>query len=234
LLLMKRGRNKQKKPNNQLNVVGTSKANSVSLHRDAIMPFSIMREISYVDSTVARNNPGNSYLVTGIRINDPYDPDPAILSGSISGFKELMQFYNNYRVVSNTVDVTIANQESFPLIWGLVFSQTNILSLISTSAAALNVLENGYSTGARTISGKGGLDRDTQVCKIPLKDLVGNAQLYSGDTQYTGTVTSSPAISLWCFLIVVSGSGAALTNGFVFNSKYTYNTKFFNRILLNA
>jgi len=231
---MKRGNNKQKKRNNRQNVVSLSKASSESLHRDAIMPFSIMREISYVDSTTARNNPGGSYLITGIRINDPYDPDPAILSGSISGFKELMQFYNNYRVVSNTVDVTIANQESFPIIWGLVFSQTNILGSIATAAQALNVLENGYTTGARTISSKGGLDRDTQVCKIPLKDLVGNAQLYSGDVNYTGTVSSSPATSLWCFLVVVSGTGAVLANGYVFNSKYTYNTKFFNRVLLNA
>lgn len=231
---MKRGLNKQKKRNGRQNAVSTSKASSDSLHRDNIMPFSITREISYVDSTTARNNPGNSYLITGIRINDPYDPDPAVLSGSISGFKELMQFYQNYRVLSNTVDVTITNRESFPIIWGLVFSPINILGLIGTASQALNVLENGYTTGARTISGAGGMDRDTQVCKVPLKDLVGNAQLYSGDTNYTGTVTTSPAISLWCFVVVVSGTGAALTNGFVFNSKYTYNTKFYNRVLLNA
>lgn len=231
---MKSNVRKQKKRNTRQNGVSKSKASSDSLHRDNIMPFSIMREISYVDSTVARNNPGNSFLVTGIRINDPYDPDPAILSGSISGFKELMQFYQNYRVVSNTVDVTITNQENFPIIWGLVFSPINIIGVISTSAQALNVLENGYTTGARTISSKGGLDRDTQVCKVPLKDLVGNAQLYAGDTNYTGTVTSSPPLSLWCFVIAVSGTGGPLTNGFIFNSKYTYNTKFFNRVLLNA
>jgi hypothetical protein len=194
------------------------------------MPFSLMREISYVDSTTARNNPGNNFLITGIRINDPYDPDPAILSGGVSGFESIMQFYRNFRVISNTVDVTISNLETFPIIWGLYFTQDNILSSIPNAASALNVLENGYTTGARTISGKGGLDRDTQVCKIPLKDLVGNNSLYAGDTNYTGAISTSPAISLWCFLIVVSGTGATLNQGFVFNNKYCYNTKFFNRI----
>lgn len=231
---MKSNVRKQKKSNGRQNAVDTSKASSVQLNRQSIMPLTLDRKLSYVDSTTARNNPGGSYLITGIRINDLYDPDPAILTGSISGFKEIMQFYKNYRAIHNEVEVTITNQENFPIIWGLYFSQDNILGLIPTAAAALNVLENGYTTGARTISSKGGMDRDTQVCHIPLSDLVGNSALYVGDTQYTGTISTSPAISLWCFLIIVSGTGAVLNNGIVFNSKYTYKTRFFNRITLNG
>jgi hypothetical protein len=226
--------NKTTKKIRRQNANNLSKASSDNLYRQAIMPLAIERKLNYVDSTTARNNPGGNFLITGIRINDLYDPDPAILTGSISGFKEILQFYKNFRADYCHIDVTISNQENFPLLWGLYFTQENILGSIPTAAAALNVLENGYTTGARQLSAKGGMDRDTQDIKIRLYDLVGNKELYEGSPSYTGTVSTSPAISLWCFLIVVSGTGASLNNGFVFNSKYCYTTKFFNRITLNA
>ena len=80
-----------------------------------IMPAHIRRKLRYVDSAYVRNNPGNNFLIYSFRVNDLYDPDPLILSGSLSGFKELMQFYAQYRVLRITAAVTIVNIETFPL-----------------------------------------------------------------------------------------------------------------------
>jgi len=225
---------KPSKRTNKKNGSYRSTVSSSSLNPSTIMPFSIDRKLSYVDSTIARNNPGGSYLVYGIRINDLYDPDPLILSGSITGFKELMQFYTRYRVHHNEIEVSLSNLETFPIAWGLCFGQQNIIGTIGSAAQALNVLENGFTTGARILSGKGGQDRDRVVCKINLKDLVGNKTAFEGDLDYTGTINTSPAISLWCFVVVVSTTGASLTNGVSALSKFTYSSHLFDRVELNA
>jgi len=222
------GRNAKK------NGKSTTTVNSSLLHQQAILPLTMTTSLQYVDSAITRNNPGNSFLVWGMRINDLYDPDPAILSGSISGYGELMAFYSTYRCISNHVEVTICNNEDFPITWGLVFTDINVLGTISTSAQALNLLENGYTTGSRAISSKYGMDRDRQVLDIDLATLVGNRSLYEGTLNYTGSTATSPAISLWCFVIVVSGTGAALTQGVSATSKFTYRTKFFDRKILLA
>ena len=58
------------------------------------MPSRKFATLKYLDGSTVRNNPGGSFLVYSMRINDLYDPDPAILSGSVSNFKEMMQFYS--------------------------------------------------------------------------------------------------------------------------------------------
>ena len=82
------------------------------------MPPRIKRMLRYCDSTYVRNNPGGNFLVYSFRINDLYDPDPIILSGSVSGFKELMQFYSYYRVLSVNIGVHITNNETFSIMYG--------------------------------------------------------------------------------------------------------------------
>jgi hypothetical protein len=170
-----------------------STVNSSLLQQQAILPLTMTTSLQYVDNAIVRNNPGNSFLVWGMRINDLYDPDPAILSGSISGFTEIMAFYNQYRATSNHIEVTISNNEDFPITWGLCFTNVNVLGTISTAAQALNLLENGYTTGSRAISSKYGMDRDRQVLDVDLASLVGNRVLYEGSQNYTGTITTSPA-----------------------------------------
>ena len=75
----------------------------------------------YRDNSYTRNNPGNNFLVYSLRINDLYDPDPLVLSGSISGFKEMMQFYQYYRVKFFSAAIQLFNNEAFPLMYGAVF-----------------------------------------------------------------------------------------------------------------
>lgn len=228
--------NNRRKPRNRnkKNVPIKSTTNSSSLHNNIIMPYSSDKKLSYIDGFGVRNNAGQGYLVYALRINDLFDPDPLLLSGSVTGFKEIMQFYQNYRVHHTELDMTISNLESFPISWGVCFSQVNLVGSIGSAAQAINALENGLTTGSRIISAKGGLDRDTVVCKIPLVDLVGDKTTFLGDRNYLGTISSSPNIPLYLNVIVVSPTAGFLVNGVGTMLKLTFSSHFFNRTLLNA
>ena len=130
--------------------------------RDDITPVRFVRsKLYYNDGSTVRNNPGGNYLVYSMRINDLYDPDPAILTGSVSNFKEMMQFYSYYKVEYSDIEWTLINLENFPLSCGIVFSQSNLTGVISSLADAQNALENDFTTGVRTVSAKGGIDKTT-------------------------------------------------------------------------
>lgn len=226
--------NKKKRTGTSKNGTKTSKTNSSALHDHNIMPFSLERNLSYVDSIGVRNNAGGTYYVYATRVNDLYDPDPLILTGSISGFKEIMEFYSNFRVNSVEVDITVSNLETFPITWGLIFSQINLVGSIASSSQAINVLENGLTTGSRMISAKGGIDKDHVKVKVPLVNLVGNSSLYKGDQNYIGSGAASPVRGLFVNFVLVAPTSVNLTNGVATMLKLTYGSSFFNRIPLNA
>jgi len=197
------------------------------------MPPELYRKLSYQDSSFVRNNPGNNFLVFSIRINDVFDPDPLILSGSISGFKEIMQFYNNFRCRDFHLDIELANNETFPIIWGVYIGPQNVVSAVGNRDQALSVLENGLTSGTRMISAKGGIDKQSYKCSVPIATVVGDKTLYEGESGYVGTISSSPSNLLYLNVVLVSTAGV-LGNGVAVDAKYTYGTHFFNRNLLLA
>jgi len=223
---MKRNRYNNNKPK--------SKKTTNNLRSTDIMPLSITRTLEFVDSSYVRNNPGNNFLVYSFRVNDLFDPDPAILSGSVSGFKELMQFYNYYRVTSIDYCLEVSNNEAFALMIGICFSQTNLTGVIGTRDDAMNALENSFATRPHMIAGKGGIDKNTIRVSLKLSDLLGDAKQYLADTNYTGVGLSSPSIPLWMNVIVCSPTGAVLANGYTNTSTLTYHAQFFGRLNLRA
>lgn len=199
-----------------------------------IMPRHVRRRLRYVDGSYARNNPGNNFLVYSFRINDLYDPDPAILSGSISGFKELMQFYTSYRVLSVDVDITLVNIEAFPLMYGFCFSSTNLTGVISTRDDAINALENNLSTKARILSGKGGIDRTRLRRHIMIHKIVGDKRTYLADLDYSGQGLATPAKPVWLNFIVASTTGAVLSLGYATTTNLTFDSEFYGLVNLRA
>ena len=199
-----------------------------------IMPPRCVRTLNYIDSSYVRNNPGNNYLVYAMRINDLYDPDPAILSGSVSGFKELMQFYSYYRVNSVNINLRIFNNESFALLYGAVFSQSNLTGTISSRDDAINALENDFSTKSRLLSAKGGLDHEDITFSIKPWQLLGDKKQYLAESNYTGLGLATPAIPLWVNFIVASPTGTALTNGYTTATVLSMTAEFFGRTNLRA
>lgn len=194
------------------------------------MPANKLSKLYYNDGSTVRNNPGGTFLVYSMRINDLYDPDPAILSGSVSNFKEMMQFYSFYKVTHSDVTWTIVNLESFPLSCGIVYSQTNLTGTIATLADAQNALENDFNTGVRTISSKGGLDKTTfTISNFDICKLLGNKAQYEGDVNYSGQGLATPTIPFWANFIVWAPTGAVLANGYANSTKLQFHTHFFGR-----
>lgn len=199
-----------------------------------IMPRHIRRQLRYIDQAYVRNNPGNNFLVYSFRINDLYDPDPAILSGSLSGFKEIMQFYDSYRVLSVNINITLINLETIPIMYGMCFSNTNLTGVIATRDDAINALENHFSTKARILSGKGGIDRARMSRHVMLHNIVGDKRQYLSDIQYIGQGLATPTKPVWMNMIVTTTTGAALTNGYATTTNLTFDSEFFGLINLRA
>jgi len=198
------------------------------------MPASIVKTLNYVDAAYVRNNPGNNFLVYSFRINDLYDPDPLILSGSISGFKEIMQFYSYYRVINCNVSFKIFNNEAFAILYGAVWSQTNLVGSIATRDDAINALENDFSTRARILSAKGGLDHEDINFELAPWKLLGNKSQYLSESNYTGLGLATPTTPLWLNFIVASPTGAALANGYTNATTLSLTSEFFGRTNLRA
>lgn len=208
--------------------------NNTNVSLRTIMPPRMTRMLRYADASYVRNNPGNNFLVYSFRINDLYDPDPAILSGSVSGFKEIMQFYQFYRVLDVSVLAHLTNNESFSLIYGGVFSQSSLSGVIASRDDAINALESTFSSRARVLSAKGGMDRGTLMMKIKPQTILGDARQYNAEGNYAGIGLATPAIPLWFNFIVASPTGAALANGYTNTTTITFNSEFFGLINLRA
>ena len=198
------------------------------------MPPSIKRNLNYIDSAYVRNNPGNNFLVYSLRVNDLYDPDPLILSGSVSGFKELMQFYLYYRVLTTTIHFDITNNEAFSLMYGIVLSQQNLTGTITNRDDAINSLENDFSTRGRILAAKGGIDRDNLRLTFNIWDLLGNKAQYMAENGYIGNGLATPSIPLWANFIVASPTGTPLNNGYTTTTTLNMHAEFFGRTNLRA
>lgn len=227
-LKQRRARNKPRKQSN----FGLTTVNPINpTYSTSIMPPDKYAKLYYNDGSTVRNNPGGNFLVYSLRINDLYDPDPAILSGSVSNFKEMMQFYSYYKVPHCDITWTLINLESFPLSCGIVFSQTNLTGTISSLADAQNALENDFTTGVRTVSGKGGIDKTTfSITKFDIHKLLGNKQQYEGEQAYSGLGLATPSIPFWANFIVWAPTGASLANGYANSTKLQFYAHFYGRV----
>lgn len=218
------------KNNNKLKDVGIV----IPLHPSDIMPPRIVRKLNYIDSTYQRSNSGSNYLVYALRINDLYDPDPLILTGLVSGFKEIMQFYTTYRVMDFKIHLKISNNEAFPLLYGYVFAQTSLVGVIANRDDAINALENDFSTRARLLAAKGGIDTEEIQSTIKPSALLGDQRQYNAELGYSGQGTATPAIPLYVNLIIASPSGATLPGGVTSALTLEFVAEFFGRTNLRA
>jgi hypothetical protein len=184
--------------------------------------------MNYVDDSMTRSVAA-AWLSFRFRANSVFDPDPLILTGGIAGFSELAQLYDFYRVTHLEFEWSVSNLEAFPVMVGAVFSNRDINSLISSTTAAHNALENGFTSKALIMSGAGGQDRLLVRGKLALSKLWGDEISYWADQDFASVVTTNPAKSLYINFIVTSGTGANLSNGISSSLKLRYTTEWFAR-----
>jgi hypothetical protein len=199
-----------------------------------VTPIRIERTLSFVDEEYQRASNPNQYMVYDIKINDLYDPNPLILSGSVTGFAEQMNFYEYYRVLNVEIDLEISNNENFGVLWGFVLSNIPLTGVIGDKFQALSYLENGFTTGANLLAAKGGSDRGKVKAHTPLWKILGNKRQYMADDNYVGKGLASPNIPLYFTLIVGSSTSGTLTNGVTTYLKFNFRTEFFQKKALST
>lgn len=206
----------------------------VTLRLDDLRPRTIKQIYHWLDSAYVRNNPGGNYFVVSLRATDLNDPDPGLLSAGISGFKEDMQYYSYYRVEAVFCRIKICNLESFPVLYGVVFSQQNLNGVIGSRDDAINALETNLTTGLFSVAGKGGVDTDAIKFVINPWDILGNRKQYEAEFNYSGVGLSSPTTPLWMNIIVASPTGTVLANGVMTTLALTFEAKLFGRTNIRA
>jgi hypothetical protein len=230
------GRNNRTRRNRPMRRTRNNNNNNANVvHINDIMPYKKVSTLTYLDASPVRNSPGTSFLVYSMRINDLYDPDPLILSGSISNFKEMMSFYSYYRVLTTAIRWSVSNLETFPIAAGIVFSQTNLTGTLPNLAACQNAFENDFATPIRILSAKGGMDKiDINLPPQSISRLLGIGTQYRSDIAYAGAGLATPSIPLWANFIVYAPTGSTLTQGYTNNTTLRMKSEFFGRLNNNS
>jgi len=169
----------------------------------------------------------SSYFVYSMRLNGIYDPDPLLLTGSVTGFAEWGGFYRQYLVEAVTITWSVVNRENFPVIIVFAPSLTNLAAVLSSGQAVANLAENKFAQ-TRVLSAQGGQDRARIQVTIKLSSYVAlpqqyNSGIYSG---FMGAAPSNPSS-----LIYGNFGGYApstFTNGIVSDLKVRFHTKLYD------
>lgn len=198
--------------------------------KQSIMPLTKTVQLHYVDGTLVRNNAASNYLTFNLRFNSAYDPDPLLLTGGISGFAELAQFYTYYRVMKTQVSWSVSNKETFPVSVGYLCSGAPLL--INTQTKAINILENGLSVGPALLSSNGGQDRIMLTNSYDLPTIWGNTQNYLGSDSFGALTNTNPNGIIMGQFVAYSSNN--FVNGIDSNLRLTMSVKFYGRIPLEG
>jgi len=164
---------------------------------------SLVVTFSYVDPTFVHTMVG---FVTSFRyrMNSVYDPDPNILSGTVSMFNEWAAIYNHYRVLKFRYVVTLSNMSALPL---MVSTVPTRIDLGANYSGAINFPEAPYGQSG-LISAQGGQDRYTFTGTIDLAKFSGHRG-YEYDDITGAQINSSPG-SLYYFNVGVNSSSTGV------------------------
>lgn len=184
--------------------------------------------LKYVDGTDQRTATGVNWAVWRLKLTDVYDPDPLLLTGGITGYNEFSAFFNRWRVLANQITLTVTNREVFPLHFGILLAPSDITSLLSSRALALDALERPGCIFHKELSAQGGMDRTSFSRRIELKHILGDAStLRAGD--FDGSVSTSPIRNLYVhFILVAPTTITTIANGVFYDLTISYLTKFYD------
>jgi hypothetical protein len=154
-------------------------------------------------------------------MTSPYDPDPALSSGAISGFNEYAAIYTNYKVLGLGYVVSLASREKQPLQVALAPTRQDV----GTNFVGLQEFPEVPYGRAAIVSASGGMDRCTLSGKIDLVQFIGKQYLYDAD--YNGIYNSNPTNNL--YLNVGFQGLNVLEGGCITDIRLYYHVLFFGR-----
>lgn len=184
-------------------------------------PASLSNTLKYVDSSISKSNVGNQFIYWRVRMGDVFDPDPLVLSGSISGFTQISAIFRRFIVTEYSLQLTIVNNEAFPVVISLAPSLVDLATVITSGASAINLAE--YPMGKRLLLGSNGsMNRATVRISIRLPAFTGQRGAYMSSLLYSG-VGASPSTQTF-FNIAASSASNFTAAGVTQLATHTYRT----------
>jgi hypothetical protein len=196
---------------------------SVNLSRFWILPNNIRNKMRYITRSTLLNLVGNS-ASRQFSANGLYDIDPLLASTAMPGFTELMNIYQNYRVVSCRVKGFFSNNEARPMTLNVTF--TGINSYVTNNFIASqygNKFSKQYQIGA-----KGGEDTCAFENQVNNAALFGSTAYWGDVTQFLGTGATNPTTPLNVNLACAAFDAAFVNLGVSFNLEMEYVVEFSN------
>jgi len=177
-----------------------------------------------------------SFVVRDYRMNSVWQPVVGGATGTLSAYNSSAFRYAIYRALRYALKIQVTCNESFGVSCGVVFSDTQPSTVITTYALALKSLMSsntglrgtlGYSTGPGKFVSK--------LVKTYIADVVGDPLNYYASDNYVATLGTpliavpvagtNPAQTVWASFVVVSdGPGQNLTNGVFLDWQALVNT----------
>lgn len=191
------------------------------------MPEVFTRVFNYTSDTLYITS-ANPFYVYRFRLNDPYDPDPLLLSTGCAGWNEINAFYTYWRVLTVEVDWSIIANQSNPVLAGCFCSPDDQTSAVATVHDALDALENNYSTGAFALP-QYASEPSLVKFNIDIGKLSGDKRNYLSDNDYASTGSTNPNRMLFVHFVLIDTQKTSLSEGVAQSLTLKFKVKFYQR-----
>jgi len=167
-------------------------------------------------------NAAGSVAMRRFRPNALYDVDPILGSTTVPNFVEISSLYIYNRVIAVNYDISVCNNETFPLNAYIIFSNSDPGTLGHIQ------LQGNRLCRQKMISAKGGMDRCTLKGGSTVSNIVGTN--IESEDNYRGTSSAVPVDNIWLGIGAYSPSLAFLPNGITMSGTIKMRVRFFDPI----
>jgi hypothetical protein len=200
---------------------------NVRVPRVMPLPTTMTVTLNYDDRVIVRTNAGTQTVGWRYRMNSAFDPDVNLGTGAVPGFLEYASLFIAYRVIHFRWQISLANDELFPM-------TTYVVPLNEDPGA-------NPSNGLTLAANAKGVIRPLSAIGGPPARFFGSVNLanffglrgYDFDDDFNAPTNSNPSVPL--LLLVGAQTPSVLTaSGIVATIRLTYTTVFNRRRNLAA
>jgi len=161
--------------------------------RSIMAPDVVRVRLKYVDGTISMLNAGGAqFAVKTFNANDSWDPDPAIGSGNVTGFREWANLFTHWRVRKCSYKITITDTTSIPIKVFAAYSSTS--PSIASVFDVINLSETPFCSPTKVIAPiPSGQCIANLYGVMDLGRLYGNQREYIARETFCGKGAPSPA-----------------------------------------
>jgi hypothetical protein len=225
-------KSKVRRRRNRKNVKGRSE---MSLRKKAGTTITHANERRYIADTTrwigeyvdlsTRNNVGANALSWRYRGNSAYDPDPALFSGSLSGYSEFASLYTRYLCDTLNYEISFKNNENFEVTCSVFYSAYDLGINIPRPVELSNMEQ--YSKMC-VLNPVGDPKSESKLSGLLSgKKVIGHNYIYSDET-YASAVTTNPS-KLWFLNLCATPTEPTnvFVHGLTMNVKVGFRVHFF-------